>query len=219
MMKTLKALGLVFILVLVGAGCKKVDNYYDASSNINQPAAEVSNEETVQIPESVVREFSTPTSRASERITKKPFGIKVSPQNSPVQPEKFTGYHAGVDFEVFPEEETTDVPISAVCTGKLATKRTATGYGGLVTQQCTLSGEAVTIIYGHIRLSSVTAKVGDELKAGQQFAVLGSGFSTETSGERKHLHLGIVKGHGSDIRGYVQQPELLGAFLDVSKYF
>ena len=33
------------------------------------------------------------------RITKKPFGIFITTQNSPVQPERFSGYHTGVDVE------------------------------------------------------------------------------------------------------------------------
>ena len=40
----------------------------------------------------VVSEFQSPLDRAGERVTKKPFGKFVTPQNSPVQPEKFYGY-------------------------------------------------------------------------------------------------------------------------------
>ncbi|NTU99252.1 hypothetical protein HGA64_04600 [Candidatus Falkowbacteria bacterium] len=43
--------------------------------------------------------FVPPISDALSRVTKKPFGIKVSPKNSSVSPERFTGYHTGVDFE------------------------------------------------------------------------------------------------------------------------
>ena len=39
-----------------------------------------------------------PLSQALERITKKPFGLKISPQNSPVAPEKFSGLHAVKDL-------------------------------------------------------------------------------------------------------------------------
>jgi hypothetical protein len=34
-----------------------------------------------------------------QRVTKKPFGLYVDPDNSPVQPEMFTGYHTGADAE------------------------------------------------------------------------------------------------------------------------
>src|SRR4030067_1140465 len=46
-------------------------------------------------------DFQPPINRADERVTKKPFGIFITPQNSPIQPEKFSGFHTGADFENF----------------------------------------------------------------------------------------------------------------------
>src|SRR5947209_4518700 len=43
------------------------------------------------------------------RVTKKPFGIYVNPANSPVQPERFSGYHTGADAEY--GEVSADVPV------------------------------------------------------------------------------------------------------------
>src|SRR3989344_6907506 len=40
-----------------------------------------------------------PVDEFEERITKKPFGIFITPQNSPIKPERFSGYHTGVDVE------------------------------------------------------------------------------------------------------------------------
>jgi len=40
-----------------------------------------------------------PVNQFFARITKKPFGVYITPETSPVQPEKFTGYHTGVDVE------------------------------------------------------------------------------------------------------------------------
>ncbi len=203
---------------LMAAGCSKAEERNNSNiateinTNSKEPFTDAANNPAA-------KEVVAPISRASERVTKKPFGIYITKQNSPVQPEKFTGYHSGTDFETFPEEKDTDVAVNAICTGKLSSKRTATGYGGVATQSCAINGQSVTVIYGHVRLSSITAKVGDELKAGQQFAVLGTGFSSETDGERKHLHLGIVKGQSSDIRGYVQQSSGLDSFLDITKLF
>jgi hypothetical protein len=57
-------------------------------------------------------------------------------------------------------------------------------------------------------------KSGDELKSGQEFAVLGDGFSRETDGERKHLHLSIHNGAAIEYRGYVQKKSDLSAWLD-----
>lgn len=156
-----------------------------------------------------------PIDRAPERITKKPFGLRVSPADSPVSPERFNGYHTAVDFEVFSDEAVAAVSVKAICSGPIRVKRTATGYGGVLVQDCRLADQMVTVIYGHIKLSSVQKQVGDELQRGERFAVLGAGESAETSGERKHLHLGIHKGTGIDIRGYVPRAAQLGDWIDL----
>ena len=159
-----------------------------------------------------------PISDAINRVTKKPFGIQVSPGNSPVSPERFSGYHTGVDFETNPDEQQIDVPIYAVCTGHLIMKKIASGYGGVAVQQCNLDNQTVTIIYGHLRFTSIMAKIGKTILAGDSFAVLGKGFSSETDGERKHLHLGIHKGSDIILLGYVQKQSDLSAWLDALKY-
>ena len=79
-----------------------------------------------------------PLERAGERVTKKPFGIFITPQNSPVQPERFRGYHTGIDFEVFPKELNADVPVKTVCGGKMKIKEYASGYGGVMVEDCTI---------------------------------------------------------------------------------
>lgn len=163
-------------------------------------------------------QLTEPLANALQRVTKKPFGIYITPKTSPVQPEKFMGYHTGVDFETYPSEQNVDVPVAAVCDGKLLVSRYASGYGGVMVQSCELNAQAVTIIYGHIRLSSVMPKVGDTLKAGERLAVLGTGYSAETDGERKHLHLGIHKGTAINILGYVQNKSDLSNWLDATQY-
>ncbi len=162
--------------------------------------------------------LSDPISGGAQRITKKFFGTYVTPKNSPVQPERFTGYHTGVDFETTPAEANIDVSIMAACDGTLVLKKWASGYGGVAVESCTLDGQAVTVIYGHLRLASVSPTVGQKLKAGEAFAVLGTGYSTETDGERKHLHLGIHKGSAINITGYVSRQSDLQNWLDPTKY-
>ncbi len=158
--------------------------------------------------------ISLPIDNALERITKKPFGIKISPQDSPVMPEKFSGYHTGVDFEVLLAEASSEIAIKAICDGKLLLKRQASGYGGVLVQSCQLNGRAATVVYGHLSLASVNLAIGDNIKAGQIIALLGKGFSTETDGERKHLHLSIHLGSEINIRGYVEEIEQLQDWLD-----
>lgn len=158
--------------------------------------------------------FTMPIDHAAQRVTKKPFGIYVTPGHSPVSPERFHGYHTGVDFEIFPNETTTPVVIKTICAGKLLEKAQARGYGGMVIQACTYNKQPITVVYGHLNIKSVTSTVGKPLAQGAVLGVLGKGYSTQTDGERKHLHLGIHKGKYIDTRGYVQNKSELKNWID-----
>jgi len=162
--------------------------------------------------------LSPPIDNWSKRVTKKPFGIYVSPGHSPVSPERFTGYHTGVDFETFSDEQNKDITITAICSGPLLLKESASGYGGVVVQACQLNNQDITVIYGHLKLSSITEIKGQPFTAGETIGILGKAYSGETAGERKHLHLGIHKNTAIDIKGYVQTPEQLNDWLDITKY-
>jgi murein DD-endopeptidase MepM/ murein hydrolase activator NlpD len=151
---------------------------------------------------------------ASERITKKPFGKYVNPNNSPVSPERFTGYHVAVDFETFQDEQDKDIEVYSICDGRLVVKRSVSGYGGVIIQDCKINNQAVTVLYGHLRLSSVAVEVGQTLKSGDLLGVLGTGYTIETDNERKHLHLSIHKGTDPVLTGYIQDPNLLSSWLD-----
>jgi hypothetical protein len=158
--------------------------------------------------------FQPPLDRAKERVTKKPFGIYITPQNSPLQTEKFRGYHTGTDFEIFPEELNIDVPVKAICSGKIAVKKFASGYGGVLIQNCTLDNQPITVIYGHLKLTSIAKQAGDDLNIGDKIGILGKAYSSETDGERKHLHLGIHRGSGINILGYVASKSALSGWID-----
>jgi hypothetical protein len=186
-----------------------------ANQNLsNSSATDNSNDLTIKS----AGTLSLPLANAKERITKKPFGIQVSPKNSPVSPERFTGYHTGTDFETTPEEQNIDVPVMAICSGPLLESRSASGYGGVAVQSCRIDNQDVTVVYGHLKLVSVSTVVGRQMSAGQKFAVLGKGYTSETNGERKHLHLGIHKGTAINILGYVSSPAGLESWLDPAKY-
>lgn len=204
---------LVFLMLLMAAGCAKPAGL--ASNPQPQSQITATPEPAPTGHSSMLRE---PINNSLSRVTKKPFGIYITPATSPVQPEKFKGYHTGVDFEAFDNEQTTDVPVYAACDGKLLLKKSATGYGGIAVQSCKLDGADVTIIYGHLKLVSVSANIGDTLKAGDQITILGKGYSTETSGERKHLHFGIHKGTTVNILGYTQNKSSLNDWLDAREY-
>ncbi|MDZ4385308.1 MAG: M23 family metallopeptidase [Candidatus Moranbacteria bacterium] len=162
--------------------------------------------------------FQPPLDRAGERVSKKPFEIFITPQNSPIQPEKFRGYHTGADFEIFPEESDADVPVRAVCPGRLKAKEYANGYGGVAVESCELNGQPITAVYGHLKLASIRLVVGSDLKSGDIIGVLGTAYSAETSGERKHLHLGFHKGTSMNILGYVQSQSELSGWIDPCLY-
>jgi len=175
-------------------------------------------------PQANVKITATPILQVSNsiydpaRITKKPFGIYITSQNSPVQPEKFTGYHTGVDFETTTAEANIDISVPAFCDGKLLLKEYASGYGGVAVESCVLNSQTVTVIYGHLKLASIMPAIGQTLKKGDLLGVLGKGYSTETDGERKHLHLGIHLGPTINILGYVQSQSALFAWLDPAQF-
>jgi murein DD-endopeptidase MepM/ murein hydrolase activator NlpD len=162
--------------------------------------------------------FGWPMDRADERVTKKPFGLKIEPGHSPVENDRFTGYHVGVDFETFADEQDIDIPVYVICDGPLVLKQFAKGYGGLAVQTCDLEGQPVSIIYGHLDLTSIAAQPNDLLERGQVIGQLGQGLSPETDGVRKHLHLGVYAGEKLDIRGYVQEELDTKNWLDPLAY-
>lgn len=185
----------------------------NAEQNLAEETSEMS-QNAVEEPR-VVPEIVWPISKPLERITKKPFGIKISPQNSPVSPERFTGIHTGTDFEVLPGEEGLDAPVNAICTGEVLRKQFGPGYGGMIVQSCNIDSTPVVVTYGHLSLESSPVKIGDILEVGQFLANLGKGFSTETDRERKHLHLGIHKGTGVVTSGYIANEPDLEKYLNI----
>lgn len=150
------------------------------------------------------------------RITKKFFGSYVTPSNSPVQPERFTGYHTGVDIEY--GEITADVPVRAITEGQVVVSETADGYGGVIVIRHNLQGKSVTALYGHLRPSSMK-KVGVTVATNDQIAVLGTAYSSETDGERRHLHFSLRQDTSTTIRGYVQKQSELSGWQDPRAFF
>jgi hypothetical protein len=159
--------------------------------------------------------FSAPISDWKNRIIKKPFGIKISPQNSPVQPERFSGYHTGTDFEIKPGELNTKVYVNAICDGEIIEKRLVSGYGGVFVQSCKFNEYPITVLYGHISFSNeFSPKKGEAIEKGQLLASLADDKSSESGGERKHLHLSIHKGEKIELRGYAQNKAALQTWID-----
>lgn len=160
-----------------------------------------------------LQSYTEPLPQAKSRVTKKPFGIFITPETSPVQPDKFDGYHTGVDFEIIGNESEQQVSVKAICSGPLKRKGTASGYGGYAVQQCQINDQIIQVIYGHIALASVNASMNDSLLSGQYIARLGEP-GIETDDARKHLHLSVRRGTTINILGYVTAKEDLEDWID-----
>jgi hypothetical protein len=52
-------------------------------------------------------------------------------------------------------------------------KKWATGYGGVVAQRCQLDKKTVTVVYGHLKLASISASINAELQTGDIIGILG----------------------------------------------
>lgn len=159
-----------------------------------------------------------PIQNFTAQATYKLFGTYITPATSPIQPERFSGYHTGVDVETTQDQQSQDVAIYAVADGTVSVKTTASGYGGVLAIEFESDGQTIQAMYGHVRLSSIAAQVGDQVKAGQQLGFLGTGFSDETDGERKHLHFGLVLGAEPALPGYVSSQSQLGGWLDPADF-
>jgi len=152
---------------------------------------------------------------SKDRITKKPFGIYVTPQNSPVSPEKFKGYHTAADFEIFDEEKDQEIKVEAVCGGEIVQASIVSGYGGLIIQNCEFKGLQSKVLYGHLDINSqLTKRSGDLVQAGDEIGILADEYSAMSGSERKHLHLGILKTNQIDYRGYVISESELAKWYD-----
>ena len=174
------------ILVILGL------SYWNFSQRVFPETKNIMiNEPTMGI---IEKTWIYPVDEFEKRITKKTFGMYITPKNSPVAPERFAGYHTGVDVEY--EDISTDVPIKAIADGEVVVSRFASGYGGVTVVK---HGDLYAI-YGHLRLSSML-KTGTKVTMGEQIGLLGIGYSAETDGERRHLHFGVCK--INSIKGYV----------------
>ncbi len=165
--------------------------------------------ENVSVETTGILENIYPIAGFKERITKKSFGDFISPKNSPVQPERFAGFHTGVDIEYGDVEG--DVWVVAVCDGEIVLRRWVSGYGGAIGLKCQINNIDYYLVYGHLSTNSIIEKT--KVTKGEKLAILGKGFSQETDYERKHLHFGISQ-NSLDLRGYVQNKNELGKWID-----
>lgn len=154
--------------------------------------------------------LAEPIAEFRERMTKKFFGTYITPANSPVTPERFTGYHTGVDVEY--ADVNSDVPVFAIADGIIIASEYASGYGGVMVIKHEISGKTLYAVYGHLKPISML-KTGTNVTQGRKIGVLGTGYSSETDGERRHLHFAIAK--TNTITGYTSsKSELNSNWID-----
>lgn len=214
---------ILFLIIIVLSVFFLLKNYQEKDnsniSQINQPEVlDINQKEERQLDIRTSNNLQPPLNKAEERVNKKKFGAYITPQNSPIQSERFKGFHTGVDFEIFSEELNTEVLVHAICSGKIRLKQYVSGYGGVIVQSCELNKEPITIIYGHLKLSSITVNINENIETGESIGILGDDKSQETDYERKHLHLGIHKGIELNIKGYVGSQSDLLNWIDPCLY-
>ena len=130
--------------------------------------------------------------------TKKVFGQYIAPDSG----DRFSGYHTGDDIEV--SDLAAVVPVYALTDVTIVQKQTVSGYGGVVIVEFVDAGVTYHALYGHLKLDSVTAVVGDAVAGGTQLGVLGDDQSEQTDGERKHLLFGLYPYTSTELyAGYV----------------
>ncbi len=163
-----------------------------------------------------VSSFHEPVSDFKQRITKKMFGTYVTPQDSPVSPERFTGYHTGVDAEF--SDRSDDVAVTAIADGTVLAAQQVSGYGGAVVVHHSIAGQDRAVVYGHLDPGRLP-KIGQTVKSGDLLGYLGQGNTSQTDGERKHLHLAILKTTTINWKGYVANKADLANWLNPLDYF
>lgn len=159
-------------------------------------------------------EIVFPIAEFKKRITKKPFGIYITPQNSPIQPERFSGYHTGVDVEYGDVDG--EVPVFAISDGQIVLAKWVSGYGNTLVLKTTIEKEILFVVYGHLDQQSFSQNV--QVKRGEKIGILGESKTQATDFERKHLHLAIVK-NKLDLAGYVKTKEELNQWYDLLDFF
>ena len=128
-------------------------------------------------------------------------------------PNHFFGYHAAQDLETFTNEkqDSNNTPVYFVTSGTILYIGSLSGYGGVILLK--LDGTQDTALYGHVRITNLKYSVGQHVKVDKPTVLtyLGTGFSAETSGERKHLHFGVYKGQDLYFHGHEANKTVLNS--------
>ncbi len=195
-------------VIILGAGCASSDSVPPVSDEpvLVEPSTPITKPEVT--PEVEPAEGETmvvaPVADYAVRRTVKPFGTYAQ--------DRFVGYHAADDIEY--TDVAGDVSVRAVMAGEVVRAQFVSGYGGFVL----IDHGDVRALYGHLDLKSVTVKPGDQVTAGQTLGILGDGNTSETDGERKHLHFGVYAGDEVRLQGYEGAQAALDDWLNPTEW-
>ncbi len=211
---SVKIFALIVGVILLGCMQTKTPNP-QVSTAPTKSGTQIPTDQPAPIPKTVL---AYPIDNFTTGVTKKPFGIYITPATSPVQPERFTGYHTGADIETSAAQKDTGVWVHAIADGKVELNRWVSGYGGVIIISFNFNGKTYSALYGHLN-TPANLKVGDRITAKQTLTTLGAGYSHATDGERKHLHFSLRPGVDLDLRGYVQNKSELSSWIDPVGFF
>lgn len=183
--------------------------------NTSVPSTAISSPSPGLSPLPTLRLFP-PVADFKNRITKKSFGTYVHPQNSPVSPERFTGYHTALDIEF--GDVPGDVPVHAITSGTVVYSGWVSGYGGLLIVSHSIDGRQYNVVYGHLRTAGLLP-VTTPVTPNQVIGYLGDACSRDTDNERKHLHFGVPLGDKLEFLGYVQNESDLARWLNPALWY
>lgn len=153
--------------------------------------------------------LTLPIAEYGERLRYKAFGEYIQ--------DRFRGYHVGDDIEY--EDESKEVPASAIANGTIKYIGRVDGYGGLIIVKHNINAKTIHSLYGHLDLSSSTLKEYDTVAKGQFLANLGNNKSVETDGERKHLHFALYEGNDVRLGGYESSANKVGSWINPYDFF
>lgn len=209
-MKSIKLIYLVIIGIVVILGGAFLYKYL-ISNKTMPPTEQNSPTNDENIYENL---YYFPMTDYQNRLTYRKFGENITAEIRPRCGRAFSGIHNGDDLEVLETEINKEVKVFAVNDGEIVFKEYIDGYGGLIILKTSLNNQDVLLNYGHIDITTANVKLGDKITSGQVLAVLGDECSTETDGERKHLHFAIHKGTTIDVKGYLDNQNELGEWLN-----
>ncbi|OGY43866.1 MAG: hypothetical protein A2729_05290 [Candidatus Buchananbacteria bacterium RIFCSPHIGHO2_01_FULL_39_14] len=103
--------------------------------------------------------------------------------------------------------------VKAITDGVVIFSGTANGYGGVIAIRHIINDGVYIAVYGHLKPSSLV-KNNTSVSRDQSIGILGAGNTSETDGERKHLHFALHRGQELNLKGYVNNQKDLKNWLD-----